>query len=69
MDERITWRVRYHYVADRPGWRPVHEAESPRALVQFMRDHFRGNPYLDVIKVWEAPHVETPPPPRTRYRR
>ena len=44
--------VRYRYRVDEYVYR--HRADTPADLVRFMRDAFRGNPYLDVLKVYEA---------------
>lgn len=48
------WCVVYRYVADSPLYRKTYRADSPADLVRFMRDCFRGNPYLVVCKIWEA---------------
>jgi hypothetical protein len=48
------WRVSYRFPVDRPGMETVHRAESPRALVQFLRDHFPPTMQFEVVRVWEA---------------
>lgn len=46
------FRVRYHYVCDRPGMRYVHQAETPADLVRWMRDYLSES--ADVVEIWEA---------------